>query len=514
MTDTLPTRSRARWWHRFRPTPGLGKLSGIHALHSGAEALVAVSLAGSLFFSVSIDASRPRILLYLGLTLAPFAILGPLIGPFIDKVKGGHRIVLASTLVGRALLVAVLSGQIQSLWLYPIAFGVLVLGRTYSVTRNAIVPSLVPVHEELVRANATLAIVGVTGGAIASSIGVVVLNIADASWLPRLAVLPYAAAALLSLSLANTKRSDHEVDDIVEIVVDPAIRSAAGGMAGLRAAVGFLTFHVGFALKSGGEPAWFFGAVLAANGAGSIAGTLLSPWLRRRVPEYRMLTLSLAAPAAVAAVAALRFHRITVIAIAFVLGVGLAVGRRAFDSVVQTHAPHGSRGSAYAGLETRLELSWVAGALAAVVARAAGWLGLAVLAAALAAVVVLRVGFRRLHERIELLIGQEPLAHRLFLSAEEFAARGDHQQAVVMVGAALDAARLAPATRPVVDDPEHAATVDRIESLRRRALAGEVTASLDALRLMGELLDAPTTTTRGAGRSPDDSAEPTARRAS
>ena len=44
---------------------------------------MAVSLAGSLFFNLSIDAARPRIILYLAITMAPFAVVAPLIGPFV-----------------------------------------------------------------------------------------------------------------------------------------------------------------------------------------------------------------------------------------------------------------------------------------------------------------------------------------------------------------------------------------------------------------------------------------------
>ena len=51
----------------------LDKLLRLHPLHSAGEAFFAVSLAGSLFFNVSVDAARPRILLYLALTMAPFA---------------------------------------------------------------------------------------------------------------------------------------------------------------------------------------------------------------------------------------------------------------------------------------------------------------------------------------------------------------------------------------------------------------------------------------------------------
>jgi predicted MFS family arabinose efflux permease len=141
-------------------------------------------------------------------------------------------------------------------------------------------------------------------------------------------------------------------------------------MSALRAAVGFVTFHLGFALKRSGEPLWVFGLVLVANGLGGILGTLVSPALRRRISEYGMLAIAFTIPAVVAFVASLRFHPVSVVLVTLGLGIAVATGRRAFDNVVQERAPQGARGAAYAGLDTRHELGWVSGALAAVLARA------------------------------------------------------------------------------------------------------------------------------------------------
>src|SRR5215207_11772566 len=74
-----------------------GRLVVMHSVTNAADALFTVSLAGSLFFSVSADAARPRILLYLLLTLAPFAVLGPFIAPVIDRGAGGYRFVILLT---------------------------------------------------------------------------------------------------------------------------------------------------------------------------------------------------------------------------------------------------------------------------------------------------------------------------------------------------------------------------------------------------------------------------------
>ena len=62
-------------------------------MNAGADAFFTVSLADSLFFNVSVEAARPRLLLYLLITMAPFVVLAPLIGPFVDRVRGGQRTV-------------------------------------------------------------------------------------------------------------------------------------------------------------------------------------------------------------------------------------------------------------------------------------------------------------------------------------------------------------------------------------------------------------------------------------
>jgi hypothetical protein len=50
------------------------------------EAALAVSLAASLFLSISPDAARSKVILYLAISLAPFAVLAPIIGPYIDRL--------------------------------------------------------------------------------------------------------------------------------------------------------------------------------------------------------------------------------------------------------------------------------------------------------------------------------------------------------------------------------------------------------------------------------------------
>src|SRR5690349_18609101 len=63
---------------------GLGSLIEIHALNSAGDALVAVALAGTIFFGLDVNKARAQVALYLLVTMAPFALIAPLIGPALD----------------------------------------------------------------------------------------------------------------------------------------------------------------------------------------------------------------------------------------------------------------------------------------------------------------------------------------------------------------------------------------------------------------------------------------------
>ena len=128
-----------------------------------------VSLAGSLFFSISPDAARSKVLLYLLVSFAPFAIVAPFIGPFIDRAPGGRRLIIQLTAVGRALLFIVMIFHLDDLLLFPLSFGVMVLQKTYGVSRSALIPHVVNSKTELVEANSKLGLISGAIGVLAAA---------------------------------------------------------------------------------------------------------------------------------------------------------------------------------------------------------------------------------------------------------------------------------------------------------------------------------------------------------
>jgi hypothetical protein len=119
-----------------------GRLALTHVLMTAGDTMFAVSLAGSLFFSISPTAAKDKVLLYLLLTMAPFAVVAPALGPLIDRSRGARRAMVVASAVGRAVLCPFLARDIHSLLLFPEAFAMLVLSKVYLVTKGALVPEM------------------------------------------------------------------------------------------------------------------------------------------------------------------------------------------------------------------------------------------------------------------------------------------------------------------------------------------------------------------------------------
>jgi len=355
------------------------------------DTLVTMALAGSLFFSISPSAARSRVALYLALTMAPFVLLAPLIGPALDRSRGGRRTVLVAAAASRAVVCFSMAGHLHSLWLFPEAFAVLVLSKAHMVTRSALVPTTVAAEGQLVSANSRLALLSVIAGFVAAVPGVVLLKIdaLGAPWVVRLAAVAFAATAVAGLRLARpVDVSSRAATAVGEAELHAmSVRTAATAMAVLRATVGFLTFFVAFAFRASGAPSWWFGVVLAVSMASSFVAAAVAPSLRRHVAEERILQGALVLVAGVGAVTGgMDAGLVPTTILAAAVGVAAGGGKLAFDSIVQRDAPDAVRGRTFARFETRFQLVWVIGAAVPVVLRLPPGAGadLIALAAALA----------------------------------------------------------------------------------------------------------------------------------
>jgi hypothetical protein len=190
---------------------GLSNLIELTAAGGVGDAFVAVALAGTLFFSASVDQARGRLALALLITMAPFAVLAPFLGPMLDRVQQGRRYILMGTLLARGLLCWGMSGAVQhndAVTLLPAAFGVLVLQKAYGVTRAAVTPRLLPSEISLVTANARSALGGLIASAVGAGAAVGIASVTGggaggAAWVLRFGTAIYLAATALALRLPD-----------------------------------------------------------------------------------------------------------------------------------------------------------------------------------------------------------------------------------------------------------------------------------------------------------------------
>jgi hypothetical protein len=187
----------------FDQNQAFGRLALVHTIFSAGSTLVAISLAGSLFFSVSYRTSESDVLRYLLLSIAPFAVVSPFLAPLLDRGVMARRASLAFACAGSALLSILMARDIHSLLLFPEAFAILVLSKLYLIGKAALIPSMTESDDDLASANAKLAVLAALAGFAVSPLGVAFLQ-AGAQWVLGLAFLVFGAGAVAAVRLPRS----------------------------------------------------------------------------------------------------------------------------------------------------------------------------------------------------------------------------------------------------------------------------------------------------------------------
>jgi hypothetical protein len=327
--------------------------------------------------------------------------VAPLIGPALDQSKGGRRWMVVGSCGLRAIVCLLMVGDVDGLRLYPEAFVVLVLGKSYHVAKSALVPTVVATDDELVEANSKLSLLsGVVGLAIAIP-GGIALKLGGAEATLIIAVAVFTVGAVLALRLPPTQVADarataEERNELRGL----GIRLAATAMGLLRGIVGFMTMLLAFALRRGDAPSWHFGVVLGVSVLGSLAGALLAPMLRRSTSEENILLVLLALTTVTGLGTAYVGGLSGASVLAFAVGIAATAGKLAFDALVQRDAPDANRGRSFARFETRFQLIWVVGAMIPVAVSMPPRLGFVIVAAAAGfATFTYAAGMRAAHHR-------------------------------------------------------------------------------------------------------------------
>jgi MFS family permease len=359
---------------------GLGSLIEASAINAAGDAMVTVALAGTLFFGLDVNQARSQIALYLVVTMAPFALVAPLIGPALDRARHVRRYAIASTFVIRALLCWAMASALphgDQVTFLPAAFGVLVLSKAFGVLRASVTPRVLPDEITLVTANARASFAGLIAASVAAPATAGLALLVGPAWVLRIGTAVFLLGVLFTMRLPGHVDVPEEAPPPEAAPkgarrwralprLGPLVVEAMEANAVLRAFSGFLIIYLAFLLRQERfDPVSHhvaLGLLAACAGAGGLLGTALGAWMKARAPRL-IVSATLAAVTAVTAAGAAFFGLWAALAVATAAGLGQVLGKLSMDAVVQREIGEDLRSSTFAVSETLHQLSWVLGGL-------------------------------------------------------------------------------------------------------------------------------------------------------
>ncbi|MCA2357619.1 MFS transporter [Mycobacterium intracellulare] len=410
--------SRMYWMVQRAATADGADKSGLTALtwptvaNFAVDAAMAVALANTLFFAAATGESKGRVALYLLITIAPFAVIAPLIGPALDRLQHGRRVALAASFALRTALALVLilnydgaSGSYPSMVLYPCALAMMVFSKSFSVLRSAVTPRVMPPTIDLVRVNSRLTMFGllggtIAGGAIAGGVEfvcthlfklpgalfvVVAVTVAGASLSMRIPRWVEVTAGEVPATLSYRhdseplRRSWHrEVSGALRQPLGRNIITSLWGNCTIKVMVGFLFLYPAFVAKAHDASGWaqvaILGVIGAAAGIGNFVGNFTSARLKLGRPAVLVVRCTLAVSAV--ALAASVAGNLMLAAIATLVTSGAsAIAKASLDASLQNDLPEESRASGFGRSESTLQLAWVLGGAVGVLVYTELWVG-------------------------------------------------------------------------------------------------------------------------------------------
>jgi len=362
--------------------PGMTRLFDLHAASCAGDTLITIGLAGTIFFSAPLGEARGGVALYLLVTMVPFALLAPVVGPVLDHFRHGRRYALAATMLGRAFLAWLISDHINGFGLYPAAFGVLALSRAYGIGRSAAVPRLLPAGLGLSQAGARASVYGTIAGAAVAPLGLAAFWLGP-QWPLRVASVIFLVGMVIALRLPPRADADPPMSTPRAFAILRPLRgtgqrilsgrlvvSALIGGATLRCLYGFLLLFLAFAVKAGDLTTVLFDRDLADEGALGLigaalaTGSFLATAVGSRIRIHHPLALQssgLVIVAGVGVLAALRFSLLMAVLFCFVTAAVSGIAKLSVDATIQERIDERLRASAFAHSETILMLAFVTG---------------------------------------------------------------------------------------------------------------------------------------------------------
>ncbi|WP_318306122.1 MFS transporter [Amycolatopsis solani] len=380
---------------------GLTSLTYAVMLNYASDAAMAIALANTLFFAATSGESKGKVALYLLITIAPFALVAPVIGPALDKVQRGRRLAMCASSIGQGLMAVVMALHFDDWLLYPAALGMMVLSKSFTVLKAAVTPRVLPSEITLSKTNARLTTFGLVAagafGALASGINAI-SGAAGALWFTALICV---AAAVQSMRIpawveategeVPTSLSAHPTEKKRRQPMGRHIVVALWGNGSVRILTGFLMMFAAFAVKaqtegSGQTPFMqllLLGVIGAAAGAGGFLGNALGSRLHFGSPDQ--VIVGCVAGCVLAALVATLLPGLATAAIVGLVGAtASALAKISLDAVIQEDLPEESRASAFGRSETVLQLAWCLGGAVGLLLPPTYWIGFLVITVVLA----------------------------------------------------------------------------------------------------------------------------------
>ncbi|MEU0539994.1 MFS transporter, partial [Nocardia sp. NPDC005978] len=402
------------------------------------DAAVAVALANTLFFASATAESKTKVALYLLITIAPFAVIAPLIGPMLDRLQRGRRLALAGSFAIRVGVALLLIFNIDNWALYPLALCMMILSKSFSVLKSAVTPRVLPPGIDLVRTNSRLTVFGLVGGTLgAGGIAGLIAVIAHSPGVLVFAACLAALGAYLSLRIPSwvevtegevpatlTYHGSDSRTEVLEpgqdVTVQPsrrrqplgrAVVTGLWGNGTVRILTGFLTFYVAFVAKATehrpAQQAAMLGIVGAAAALGNFAGNFSGARMKLGRPTPIVLACTCACVGV--AVAAALLNNLIGAAVATLVAAGAsALAKVSLDASIQDDLPAESIASGFGRSETVLQLSWVLGGSMGVLLPTVWWEGFAAVTAVMALGLIQTVVSYRGHSLLPGLGGNRP----------------------------------------------------------------------------------------------------------
>lgn len=386
------------------------------------DAAMAVALANTLFFAAASAESKSKVALYLLITIAPFAVIAPLIGPALDRLQHGRRVALAMSFVLRTVLAVLLianydgaTGSFPPWVLYPCALGMMVLSKSFGVLRSAVTPRVLPPTIDLVRVNSRLTVFGllggtIAGGGIAAGLEYVFSTMFQLPGALYVIVAVTVVGALLAMRIPRwvevtagevpttltyhggsgpLRRHPPKVEQTRGAPRQPLGRNiitALWGNCTIKIMVGFLFLYPAFVAKAHDASGWrqlsILGLIGAAAAIGSFAGNFASAKLELGRPA-QLVVRSVIVVAFVAMATAVSGSLLVAAAAALITSGLNAVAKASLDASLQDDLPEESRASAFGRSESLLQLAWVIGGATGVLVNTDLWIGFTAITAVL-----------------------------------------------------------------------------------------------------------------------------------